>query len=274
MGTYKEDVAFASQTALLAGEMMRFYSQGPLAVETKPDGTPVTRADKAVNRLSQERVQHYRPNDYFLGEESHLSAMEQEDIRRGDRVWVCDPIDGTWLYAKRVPVSVYSLALSEDRRPVVGVVCDPWTRRLFTATVGSDAIQGSKQLRVNASDSLEGACLTLPGSPVRKAGDGSVPFSTAELKASAINLGADTVTFGSVIYDAMLVATGFAAGHIYPYSSPWDMAAVKVIVEAAGGKVTDLTGQDQPYDTTINGAIVSNGLIHDQLVDLVARHAR
>jgi fructose-1,6-bisphosphatase/inositol monophosphatase family enzyme len=75
-------------------------------------------------------------------------------------------------------------------------------------------------------------------------------------------------------YEAALVARGKTAGIIFPGNSPWDIAAVKIIVEEAGGKVTDLTGNEQRYDQPIHGAVVSNGVIHDRLVALASAHLR
>jgi myo-inositol-1(or 4)-monophosphatase len=249
------DLRFALGLAKRAGWIMK--SRRGAQVKRKSDGTPVTADDKAINAIVVAEVARDRSYHRILGEEGS-DGLDDD----GRPVWVCDPIDGTWLHAAGVPGSVFSLALVIDGEPVVGVIYDPWTGRMFHATAGAGAYLNDVPLRVNTVAKLDGACLSLPGNkgPVVDAG---------LLVHSAIAAGADVVTVGSVVYDASLVACGFAAGHVYQYSSPWDMAAVTVLVREAGGHVTDLEGWPQRYDRQIRGAIVSSGALHDQLVSLV-----
>lgn len=247
------DLQFAVLTARQAGALMRDHLGA--TAEIKGDGTPVTRIDQEINTMV--RVAVTGRGDLMLGEED----TDHPATTRG-RVWVCDPIDGTWLFAAGVPGSVFSLALVDDGVPILGVVYDPWTDRLIYATKGQGAFVNGRRITVNTADQVEGACLVLPG--------GRVPsLDAGKLFTQAVDLNADVVITGSAVHDAMMVPLGFAAGSVYPYWSAWDMAAVAVIVIEAGGRITNLSGDEQLYDRPIAGAVLSNGRIHDQLMTMV-----
>jgi fructose-1,6-bisphosphatase/inositol monophosphatase family enzyme len=248
------DLQFAIHLARRAGEVMKSHLGAP--AEMKADGTPVTRIDRQINAMVGDAV--LARGDLVLGEEDahHTGAT-------AGRLWVCDPIDGTWLYAAGVPGSVFSLALVDDGVPVLGVVNDPWTGRLIHARAGQGAFVDGQRTTVNAAADVAGACLVLMGRRVPA-------LDTVRLVAQALEADAAVVSSGSAVHDAVMVALGFAAGTVYPYSSPWDMAAAAVIVTEAGGRISDLDGAAQRYDGPINGAVISNGRVHDQLVRMVA----
>lgn len=249
----QNEMTFAVSVALQAGRTMR--SGHGTAAEIKEDGTPVTRIDEEINQAVAVAVAGR--GEKMLGEEDAVHAAPT-----AGRVWVCDPIDGTWLFAAGIPGSVFSLALVEDGLATLGVIYDPWTDRLITANTGGGAHLNGRPITVNDAADLNGACLALPGSPSRQ-------IRVGPLLAHAVDSGADVVTTGSAIGDALMVPLGFAAGAVYPYTSPWDMAAIAVITAEAGGRITNLRGKDQHYDADIAGAVVSNGLVHDQLLAAV-----
>ncbi|MXQ52741.1 inositol monophosphatase family protein [Shimazuella alba] len=264
---YTDELRFAQDVARKAGAIMLRHFRTGIGHERKADGTPVTKVDRNVNQFMPMEVKRQRPGEGMLGEEDARHAWGAQQANAVPRRWVCDPIDGTWLYAAGVPNNISSMALLEHRQPVLGVLYDPYTNSMVHAVVDGGAFLNGKPIRVNTSDSISGSCLTLPGGRVDTLDAGA-------LFKEVVDQGADVVTFGSVIYDASLVALGFASAHVYPYTSPWDMAAIKVIVEEAGGRITDLNGNDQPYDRPINGAIVTNGSIHEKIVKLVRGHIR
>lgn len=248
-------MAFAVSVALQAGRTMRAGLGSP--AELKDDGTPVTRIDRIINEDVLAAVAGR--GEEMLGEEDTEYGVQTTF----GRVWVCDPVDGTWLFTAGMPGSVFSLALVDDGMPTLGVVYDPWTDRLITANTGSGAHLNGRPITVNTAASIAGACLALPGSPARQLRIGSM------LAGAIDEAGADVVTTGSAIGDAVMVPLGFAAGAVYPYTSPWDMAAVAVITTEAGGRITDLHGRDQHYDAPIRGAVLSNGRVHSELLDAV-----
>ncbi len=248
------DLQFAVRVARQAGHIMK-AGLGAAAV-AKSDGTPVTRMDGEINAFirGEAAVREQRT----LGEED-----ARHDYTTSGQVWVCDPIDGTWLFAAGVPGSVFSLALVDNGAPILGVVYDPWTDRMIYAAAGGGAFVNGSPILVNGKPEIAGACLVLPGNSVEA-------FDAARLFTRAIEANADVVTTGSAVHDAVMVPLGFAAGTVYPYTSPWDMAAVAVIVAEAGGRITDLEGEPQRYDGPVKGAVISNGFVHDELVAMIA----
>jgi myo-inositol-1(or 4)-monophosphatase len=254
------ELAFAIETAMRIGQLV--HAGVPLDATVKQDGTPQTRLDLAGNELFHKAVQATWAGrgDRALGEED---VEEGQTIPPDARVWICDPFDGTWLLPFGLPYTVVSIALVRDGQPIVAVVHDPHADRTFTAIRGQGAHLNGAPLAVNAADSFDGQVLMLPGG-------NTAGLDIAAMHANAIHAGADVMTVGSVINDATHVILGFAAGMVYPYSSPWDMAAVALLVTEAGGQISALDGIVQRYDGTLRGAIVSNGRVHGALVDLVA----
>jgi len=239
---------------------------GGTASVAKPDGTPVTDEDLRGNALIHAAVQWHWPADAVLGEED---TPEDKRPQPGQRVWVADPVDGTWLLAAGLPWTVVSLALVVDGQPVVAVVHDPHAKYTVTATLGGGTWLNGRRLTVNSIRTIgRGAVLALPGGDVG-------PFDAAGVFTDAIRSGADVVTVGSAVHDASLVARGFAAGAVYPYTSPWDMAAVALLTTEAGGRRTTFDGNEQRYDRSpIRHVLLSNGYIHNDLVSLVAKWSR
>jgi histidinol-phosphatase len=257
----KQDLDFAKQLARQAGGIMLKHFQVGLAHETKGDGTPVTIADEAINRLVIDAVRSDYPEDAVLGEEASHACPGAR------RVWVCDPIDGTIPYTFGVPTNMFSLALVEDGVPVFGVLYDPYSERLYEATHGHGALMNGHKLGVSSNAALGDSFVSLPGAQFGLT-------DTAELVRAAISQGLRIFSVGSVTYACALVASGQLAACVFPAESVWDIAAVKVIVEEAGGRVTNLFGNQQRYDQPIRGALISNGLVHDELVQLARPYVR
>lgn len=254
------ELAFAVETAQRIGQLV--HSATPLATTTKHDGTPQTRLDVAGNELFHQAVRDAwgQRGDCALGEED---LDEDRTIPPGTRVWICDPFDGTWLLPYGLPYTVVSIALVVDGQPQVAVVHDPHANRTFTAIRGQGARLNGVPVTVNTADSFRDQVLMLPGG-------NTAGLDIAAMHANAIRAGADVMTVGSVINDATNVILGFAAGMVYPYHAPWDMAAVALLVTEAGGTISALDGTAQRYDGLLRGAIVSNGRVHGDLVGLVA----
>jgi fructose-1,6-bisphosphatase/inositol monophosphatase family enzyme len=254
------ELAFAAETAKRIGQLV--HDTASLATTTKHDGTPQTRLDVAGNELFHRSVQDTwaEQGDCALGEED---VDEDRTIPPGTRVWICDPFDGTWLLPFGLPYTVVSIALVVDGQPLVAVVHDPHADRTFTAIRGQGALMNGVPIAVNTADSFSNQVLMLPGG-------NTAGLDIAAMHANAIHAGADVMTVGSVINDATHVTLGFAVGMVYPYYSPWDMAAVALLVTEAGGQISALDGTIQRYDCPLRGAIVSNGRVHSDLVDLVA----
>lgn len=160
---------------------------------------------------------------------------------------------------------MFSLALVKDGVPILGVMYDPYEKRMYHAIRGEGAYLNGKKLAVSEQATLVGNHIALPGSAEELVDSGG-------LLQAAIQSKIKTFTFVCVTAEAALVASGQIVANVYGHSSPWDIAAIKVIVEEASGKVTSLSGDEQRYDRPIKGAIVSNGLVHDELTELVKKY--
>ena len=250
---------FAKDIAYKAGEIMIKYFKGDNQASYKFDQTIVTKADTEINQYLIQRVKETFP--------THSVDGEEEQFGKSDYVWVCDPVDGTAMYARHIPVAVFSLALVIDGVPVVGVVYDPFTDSLYSATKGQGAYKNDEKISVND--------ITLED--MRSVSNFDM-WPEAEYNVFDVikELGKKTyfVGVGSVIRACMCVANGDFNLAIFPGTKHknCDIAAVKVIVEEAGGKVTDLFGNEQRYDQNINGAVISNRIVHEEVVSVIKNH--
>lgn len=257
-----EYLEFAKRLADEAGEiMLRHFQVGVLSQAKAHEGdTPVTIADREINRLVIEAVQAKYPSHAVIGEE------ESHVVTGAEFTWVCDPVDGTIPYTMGIPTNVFSLALvNGEGRPVVAVVEDPYMKRRYWAVLGQGAFVNGAPLHVNQIHELKKAYVA--GSGIR-----SEVIRTAALRGATIAQCYRTFTTNCIIYEAMLVASGQIAATIYPGSGAHDVATSALIIEEAGGRVTNLLGEDQRYDKAITGAIISNGAIHEKLLALTRQY--
>lgn len=247
---------FAKGLALESGDIMLKYFKKGMEQSFKEDLSIVTNADKEINRLVIEWISEMYPTHSILGE-------EESDEKKSDLVWLCDPIDGTHVYAKGIPVSVFSLALVKKGVPIVGVVYDPFSKSLFSAVKGGGAYKNKEKISVSKLGLTSETTINIDWRP-----EAEYDVDTAIHKLS-VDTKAYVLHLGSVIYASCLVANGKYEATVFPGTKGKgvDIAAVKVIVEEAGGKVTDLFDNEQIYAKDIKGAIVSNGVVHEGIVE-------
>ena len=250
----EEYLEFAKEIAAEAGKIMLKYFKEDNGANYKFDQTIVTKADLEINSYLVEKVKERFP--------THSVDGEEEQFGKSDYVWVCDPVDGTAMYARHIPVAVFSLALVINGESTVGVVYDPFTDSLYTAVKGQGAYKNGTPIHVN-DVSLEDR---------RSVSNFDMwPEAHYNIYDSIKELGKKTyfVGVGSVIRACMCVANGDFNLAIFPGTKHknCDIAAAKVIVEEAGGIVTDIFGDEQRYDQDINGAVISNGLVHSQVIE-------
>jgi histidinol-phosphatase len=260
----QDDLTLALELIDVADEITRArFRATDLVVETKPDLTPVTEADKAVERTLRERLALARPGDAIVGEEYGSTENEAENGRR----WIIDPIDGTKGYVRGMPVWSTLLALQEGDQVTVGVASAPALQRRWWAARGAGAFTADalsakpRRLGVSAVGALEDAQLCISdfeGWDGKGTLDGVLELSRRCWR---------TRGFGDFwIY--MLVAEGVADIACEAVVSLWDLAAPQVIVEEAGGTFTDLAG----VPTAGGGdALATNGLLHQEALALVGR---
>ncbi|MFR9674269.1 histidinol-phosphatase [Streptomyces sp. TR06-5] len=259
MPDYHDDLRLAHVLADAAdATTMERFKALDLEVETKPDMTPVTEADKATEELIRTSLQRARPRDAVVGEEF---GTEGHGVRR----WIIDPIDGTKNYVRGVPVWATLIALTEfteeGDRPVVGLVSAPALHRRWWAVRGGGAYTGrslaqASRLRVSQVNRIADASFaysSLSGWEERGMFDGFLDLARSCWRTRA---------YGD-FWPYMMVAEGSVDICAEPELSLWDMAANAVIVEEAGGRFTGLDGKPGPHS---GNAAASNGLLHEELL--------
>lgn len=251
----KDYKRFAITLAEQAGEIIRKHFTLGMKKEWKADNTPLTETDLVINQLVIDLVKQRFPSHSILSEEGN-------DFKEGDDfVWVCDPLDGTIPFSHGIPVCAFSLALVYKGESIFGVVYDPFMRRMFIAEKGKGAFVNGKKISVSSRDIFQHSLFSV----VHWNG---APFDFSRLAMTLKNKGA-RISNISIAYMGALVAAGEFVGTIFPGDQPNDTAALKVLIEEAGGKVTDIFGNEQRYDRPIKGHIASNGILHEKLLALV-----
>lgn len=250
---------FAKEIALEAGKIMEKYFYRDNGASYKGDRTIVTLADKEINAYLIERVKATFP--------THSVDGEEEKFGQSNYVWVCDPVDGTAMYARHIPAAVFSLALVVDGEAELGVIYDPYTESMFTAIKGEGAYCNGEQIHVN-DFALEDV-RSFAHYDMMNNLDYNL-YDVVKYLGEKVNF----VCLGSAIRAFSCVANGAFNVTIFPANKNCDVAAAKVIVEEAGGKVTDLWGKEQRYDQDIDGAVVSNGVVHEEVLEAIRQYIK
>ena len=254
--TYDTEIAFAKSMASQAAALLNRNFGLATSATWKADDSPLTDTDVTINQLVIRGAQSEFPDDGVLGEEDSFATDRK-------RLWVVDPIDGTHAFVLGAPLSTFCLSLVVDGQPVLGVICDPYLNRLYWAVQGHGAYLNDSRISVSSSSSLERSHLYLSGRL------SNVETTTGQLFDRVESIGAKAFIFRSFAYGSMYVANGRAAGAILGVGHPWDAAATKIIVEEAGGKVTDIDGKDRRFDQLGKGLLATNGKVHEQLLALI-----
>jgi histidinol-phosphatase len=253
-----DDLELALELAEIADQLtMSRFGAGDLVVETKPDLTPVTDADRAVEEAIAEQLASARPRDAIVGEE--LGESRTGD---GARRWICDPIDGTKNYVRGLPIWATLLALAEGPEIVLGVASAPGLGRRWWAVRGAGAFASDgSRLRVSRVARLDDAQLLWSGIEEWEAAGGSdAVLDLARRCWRDRGLGD--------FWQYMLVAEGAAEIALDPVVSLWDLAAPMVIVEEAGGRFSDFSGARRADG---GSALATNELLHDVALEIVGR---
>jgi histidinol-phosphatase len=263
MARYADDLSLAHILADTADSIsMNRFRAVDLHVESKPDLTPVSDADTAVERAVRAALARTRPRDGVLGEEF---GTAEALVGHGGRQWVIDPIDGTKNFVRGVPIWATLIALMEGDQPVVGLVSAPALGRRWWAATGHGAYAGR-----HTADAT-----SIKVSGVRRLADASFCYSSlngweenGRLPAvlDIIRQSWRSRAYGD-FYGYMLVAEGAVDAMVEPELSLWDLAALIPIVTEAGGSFTDLAGRPGPAG---GSAVASNGRLHTDLLRRLA----
>ena len=258
VGSYDDDLRFAHVLADAADDITtKRFRALDLRVETKPDLTPVSDADRATEDSLRNILRRSRPRDAVLGEESGQTGT-------GPRRWVIDPIDATKNYVRGVPVWATLIGLMDGDKVVVGVVTAPALGKRWWGVAGGGAWTGrsltkASRCRVSGITSLADASLSYSG-----IGGWAKAGRRDEFDSLARSVWR-TRAFGD-FWSHMLVAEGAVDISAEPEVSLWDLAALQVIVEEAGGRFTSLTGEATPDGGSV---VCTNGHLHDEVLALL-----
>jgi myo-inositol-1(or 4)-monophosphatase len=251
----------AIEAALEAGRFLKMNMGKVKHIERKQgqETNLVTEIDRTSEAMIIATIKRRFPHHDILAEESG-SHNKQSDFR-----WIIDPLDGTTNFTHGLPVFCVSIALEVKGVLTLGVVYDPNLNELFTVEKGRGAFLNNRPIRVSTTEGLDES-LVVTGFPysIRKnPGNAIQHFTNFLLEAQAVR------RLGSAALDLCYVAAGRFDGYWEVALNPWDMAAGVLLVEEAGGKVTDFRG----FPSTIYNppVLATNGIVHDQMVEVLRR---
>ena len=222
------ELKIAKEAALEAGGLILNYYKADYEIKDKGYHNPVTTADHAADTRLKEILTEARPVYGWLSEET----VDSPDRLNKERTWVVDPLDGTKEFIEGVPHFVVSVGLVENGNPIIGVLFNPVTKELFTASTGEGAFLDDKPIRCLTKDEVSDMVILNSRSETRRGL--WIPFDGAFAELRSI---------GSVAYKLGLTAAGKA--DIFASLRPkneWDICAGNCIINEAGGKLIDLRG--------------------------------
>jgi len=253
-------LATAVESVIRAGEIQMAHFGGDMRVDKKGAIDLVTEIDLRVEREFRALIASRFPDHVVLGEE-FSDAQDRQGVP--EYCWVFDPVDGTTNYAHGLPIFCSSLALEIRGEPAVAAIYDPSRRELYTAERGHGAWLNGAPLRVSDSTTLIDSLLCT-----------GFPYSVQQDSESLVGLFGEFLKvsravrrLGSAAIDLCYVAAGRLDGFWEQSLHPWDVAAGALIIQEAGGVVTDLAGG--PYSSRTGNLIATNGHIHAAMVEII-----
>ena len=253
-------LSVATEAAHAAGALLARFRGRRVAYHTKRHAIDlVTTVDRASERLIHTILRKHFPDHGFYGEESTRTH------RHAPWQWFVDPLDGTMNFVHGVPVFAVSIGLVHEGHPVVGVIYDPCQRECFTAIRGGGARLNGRRIRVSPTPSLATGLLSTGFSP--KFRRHPTPylrwFQAFQSRCHAVR------RIGSTAISLAYVAAGRHEGFYEQDVWPWDIAAGIVLVEEAGGRVSNY--RSRPIDFTVGEVVASNGHLHTEMLALLQR---
>lgn len=241
-----------------AKQLRKYFNNEDLKISNKEGiNNWVTEADHAAEKAIIETIQTDFPGHFILSEETGEMKTDSE-IK-----WIIDPIDGTINFASGIPLCAVSIGVEKNGEMVLGAVYNPFINELFFAEKKEGAFLNDKKISVSQKKEVLHSCL-VTGFPYSYLDEPNGPLQSFE---KFIRKGVPVRRLGSAAIDLCWVAAGRFDGFYEHKLSPWDVAAGFLIVEEAGGKVTDMQGKKySPYHHQI---VATNRLIHDELIEVI-----
>lgn len=253
----------AKEAALAAGDLLERGFGTSFAIESKSGGRQnlVTEYDKAAEKLVMERLREKTPGCSFLAEESGSTPSTSSEL-----LWIIDPLDGTVNFAHQIPVFSVSIAAVWKGEITAGVVYHPLLNELFIATKGEGAFLNGKKLTVSKNVSPNQAIIAT-GFPTNVEDD---PQACIEVFVHMLHKGFPIRRLGSACLDLAYVAAGRFDAFWEVILQPWDIAAGRLLVEEAGGKITDYNGKSL-NPVRPGPVLATNGLLHPFMLEVIAK---
>ncbi|MEW6234904.1 MAG: inositol monophosphatase family protein [Candidatus Omnitrophota bacterium] len=253
----KELLAFAIEMAENAGKIILQYYQKEIQVDSKPDNSPVTIADRSAEEFLRAEIGKRFPDDAILGEEFGV-----KDGHSGFR-WILDPIDGTKSFVRGVPLFGCMIALERDGKSLLGVVRFPVLGDTIAALSGEGCFLNGNRCRASQTREVSKASIMMqpPNAIMRYQGEKAL-----------LRLLRDTgvqYTYADC-YGFLLVAAGRADAIYEPKMNIWDTAPLFPIIEEAGGRISSLDGDRA---LTMKNSLASNGILHEALCEILRNNA-
>lgn len=252
---FKQTLLAAAEAG--AAEMARFFNGNFVISNKEGINNLVTEADHAAEKAIFEVIRNHYPDHFLLSEEAG------EIVQDSTYKWIIDPIDGTVNFANGIPLCCVSIALEQEGSIIMGAVYNPFLKELFFAQKGWGATLNSHTIHVSKKEKVGSSCL-VTGFPYTYLDMENGPLQIFE---KLIRKGIPVRRLGSAAIDLCWVAAGRFDGFYEHKLQAWDSAAGFLIVEEAGGKVTDFTGK--PYSPYQPHLLATNGLIHEELLHVI-----
>lgn len=254
---------FAIQTARDAGRLLAERLGHISQVQNKSEIELVTEVDVASEQLIIERIKTFHPRHAILAEESGETNSTDPSQRQSEWKWIIDPLDGTTNYAHGYPCFCVSIALEHNGAIELGVIFDPLRDEMFTAERGQGAALNGRRMHVSQIDNLNRALLCT-GFPydVRERSEFARHFTNFIMNAQAVRRD------GAAAIDLAYVACGRFDGFWEEGLKPWDVAAGVLMIEEAGGRVSNY--DDSAFSVYHPPILASNGLVHEAMMKVLA----
>ncbi len=246
----------AFEAAIKAGNIAASVLEKPRKVQRKGPRDLVTDADFAAEKAIVEVITSWFPD--------HSICSEEKPFHQGNSpyTWYIDPLDGTTNYFHRLPIFCTSVALAEKGEVILGVVYEPLSKRLFWAWKGQGAYLNDKPIRVSSISSTEESLIGLDIPRLQ-----SIRTEFSAFIPRLIERVFTIRAMGSAVLGLCFVAAGWLEAYFHFSLKPWDLAAGALIVEEAGGKVTQVDGK--PWNIEAKALLASNGLLHGELLKIL-----
>lgn len=256
---YEKEFEVMGECARVASRIAKEHYDKGLSAKIKQDGSPVTKADMEIQAAVKRIILDNFPQDIVKAEEAEWTA------EKGGRVWLVDPLDGTIDFIEKNGEFATCIAFLENDMPVVSMVVAPVLNKTYHAIKEEGAFLNDKRIKVSQVEDVQAS---------RLVGSRHMKDRTKGVRSRFLSI----ITQGSTALRICIVAEGKAEAYIYnntsnPKLHEWDVCAGQLILEEAGGKLTDVSGDAIPYNKknslVTSGVVATNGIIHEKLLEIV-----